>query len=73
MDKSLVGEYFGFEQALEFLKDGYKVTNEYYNPNYYFFMDNGEIRLGCGNKKYHGIESIDIYDILSEKWFIYDA
>ena len=38
---SLVGKYFDFGQALEFLKQGISVTNELYNDKFRFELIDG--------------------------------
>lgn len=86
MENSLVGKYFDFGQALEFLKQGIPVTNELYNNWFRFEHEDGTIYLTnykytCGTEFFscdgeyaymEEVSSFSLEDIMNERWFIYD-
>lgn len=87
MENSLVGKYFDFGQALEFLKQGIPVTNELYNNWFRFEQEDGTIYLTnyeytCGTEFFscdgeyaymEEVPSFSLEDIMNERWFIYDS
>ena len=84
---SLVGKYFDFGQALEFLKQGISVTNELYNDKFRFELIDGIVYLtnyvsefGCefwdidGERAYlEEMDSLNLEDIMNERWYIYES
>ena len=75
MNNSLVSKYFDFGQALEFLREGLKVSNVDYNDEWFLYMEGDNIHITNGAEEYWKIDNIlqeiSISDILNEKWFIY--
>lgn len=84
MENSLVGKYFDFGQALEFLKEGLEVTNTLYNLDFRFFMVDNEIYLtnytmfydsfldrNGEDAVYEMVEEFSVVDVLDETWCLY--
>lgn len=85
MKDSLVGEYFDFGQALEFLREGIEVTNDNFNPHFrllmkentiiitnYVYVHNGLLDCEGETAVYEEMEDISVEDIINEKWHIYE-
>ena len=79
MENSLVGKYFDFGQALEFLLEGFQVTNKDYNDYWRFGYEDGKFYITNINEEIpvddHVIESVNDFsaeDVLSESWYIYE-
>ena len=84
---SLVGKYFDFGQALEFLKQSIPVTNELYNDKFRFELIDGIVYLTNYVHEFGGefwdidgehayleeIDSINLEDIMNERWYIYES
>lgn len=75
MKDSLIPKYFDFGQALEFLKEGLKVSNTDYNDEWFLYMEGENIHITNGAEGEWHIDNIlmeiSICDILNENWFIY--
>lgn len=89
---SFVPKYFDFSQALEFLKDGYSISNDNYHKNFRLILEDDKLILTnftkcyldskTGEKTYISIDghlavyveldSLDVDDLLNEKWYIYE-
>lgn len=84
---SLVGKYFDFGQALEFLKQGISVTNELYNDKFRFELIDGIVYLTNYVSEFGGefwdidgerayleeMDSLNLEDIMNERWYIYES
>ena len=84
---SLVGKYFDFGQALEFLKQGISVTNELYNDKFRFELIDGIVYLTNYVSEFENeffdvdgehayleeLDSISMEDIMNERWYIYES
>lgn len=71
---SLVPKYFDFGQALEFLREGLKVSNTSYMDEWFLYMEGKDIHLtnGADGEWYidNILQEISISDILDETWYI---